>query len=85
MKATYVDQNGDFQLQGAEENDFVPGDERFWIVDAAVRYRLPKRRGFITVEARNLFDERFRFQDTDPANPQIQPSRSVLVRITLAF
>lgn len=85
VKATYVDQQGDFQPQGAEEDFFVSRNQRFWVVDAAVRYRLPSRLGFITIEARNLLDERFRFQDTDPANPQIQPARSILVRLTLAF
>jgi hypothetical protein len=37
------------------------------------------------VEARNLFDENFRFQDTDPANPDIYPERLILGKITLAF
>jgi outer membrane receptor protein involved in Fe transport len=85
LKVTYVDQAGDFQPQGSEENFFLQKDDRFWIVDAAVRYRLPNRLGFITVEARNLFDERFRFQDTDPTNPQILPARSIFARVTLAF
>ncbi len=85
LKVTYVDQAGDFQSQGSEENSFLQKDDRFWIVDAAVRYRLPNRLGFITVEARNLFDERFSFQDTDPTNPQILPARSVFARVTLAF
>ncbi|PWB48987.1 MAG: hypothetical protein C3F12_00365 [Candidatus Methylomirabilota bacterium] len=85
LKATYVNQEGDFHPQASPPDLFIRGADRFWIVDAAVRYRLPNRLGFITVEARNLFDERFRFQDTDPANPQIQPSRSVFVRLTLAF
>jgi hypothetical protein len=86
LKVTYVDQHGDFQPRIFSDPDvFLRGDDRFWIVDAAARYRLPNRLGFITVEARNLFDERFKFQDTDPANPQIQPARSVFVRLTLAF
>ncbi|MBZ0159445.1 MAG: TonB-dependent receptor, partial [bacterium] len=86
LKVTYIDQEGHFQPQGSLPSDpFVQADDQFWVVDAAVRYRLPHRLGFVTFEARNLFDERFRFQDTDPANPQIQPARSIFVRLTLAF
>jgi hypothetical protein len=55
------------------------------VVDASIGYRLPKRYGIITVEARNLFDENFRFQDTDPSNPTIYPERLVLVKVTLAL
>lgn len=63
----------------------MPGDDRFWVVDAAIGYRLPKRWGLITLEARNLFDARFKFQDRDPANPLIYPERLIFARITLAF
>ena len=55
------------------------------VVDAAVGYRLPNRFGFVTLEGRNLLDEEFKFQDTDPANPQIYPERLILARFTLAF
>jgi hypothetical protein len=59
--------------------------DRFWVVDASIGYRLPKRLGIISVEAKNVFDEDFRFQDTDPANPDIYPKRLILGKITLAF
>jgi hypothetical protein len=39
----------------------------------------------VTVEIRNLLDQQFRFQDTDPANPSITPERFVFMRFTLAF
>jgi hypothetical protein len=61
------------------------GRDDFWIVDAAVNYRLPKRYGFITVGATNLFDQKFKFFDTDFNNPIIQPERTFFGRITLAF
>ncbi len=87
LKATYVHQEGDFV------NPFglgpvaigVPGRDNFWVLDAAIGYRLPKRWGIITVEARNLLDAGFHFQDTDPSNPSIFPERVVLTRITVAF
>ena len=85
LKATYVDQNGSFQPQGSLPGAFVDGSDRFWVVDAAVGYRFPNRRGLLTLEIRNLFDEKFRFQDTDPANPAIQPERLIFARLTLNF
>jgi len=82
LKATYVDQNGEF---GNSSMGVVSGDDEFWVVDASVSYRLPRRLGLITLEAKNLFDEEFLFQDTDPANPQIYPERIILGKFTLAF
>ena len=82
IKATYIDQEGEF---GDRINGVTSGDDKFWIVDAFIRYRLPKRWGFITLEARNLFDEDFHFQDTDPAHPVIYPELLILTRLTLAF
>jgi outer membrane receptor protein involved in Fe transport len=64
---------------------FRPGDDQFWLVDAAIRYRLPKRRGFITFGVNNLFGETFSFQETDPTTSTIQRDRMIFGRITLAF
>jgi tetratricopeptide (TPR) repeat protein len=83
FKATYVDQDGEFgdPIFGSTQT----GSDQFWVVDAAVGYRLPKRFGIVSLEAKNMFDQEFRFQDTDPSNPEIVPERSVLAKITLAF
>ena len=85
LKATYIDQRGRFQPQLSPPETTVPGNDQFWVVDTALGYRLPKRFGLITFEVRNLFDKTFKFQDTDPANPLIQPTRSIFARFTLAF
>jgi Flp pilus assembly protein TadD len=92
VRATYYNQKGEFQPQGAAGYDpftgepiFVQGDDSFWVFDAAVSYRLPKRLGFITVGAKNLFDKSFQFADTDPTNPAIQPRRFLFARATLSF
>jgi hypothetical protein len=82
IQASYVDQEGEF---GNSLSGVVPGDDQFWLVDASIGYRLPKRLGLITVVARNLFDKEFMFQDTDPANPRRYPERFILGRFTLAF
>jgi len=82
LKATYVDQEGKF---GDPLSGFVLGDDQFWVVDAGISYRLPKRWGLITIEAKNLFDEEFNFQDTNPENPWTVPERVISVKYTLAF
>ena len=82
LTTTYNDQDGKFvRLDGTTEN----GDDNFWLVDAALRYRFPKRYGFFTVGVRNLFDEDFNYYDTDFKNPAIQPDRTFFATITLAL
>jgi hypothetical protein len=85
LQATYYDQDGDFETIEAEAGDFTSGDDRFWLVDAAINYRLPKRYGFLRFGVRNLFDEEFEFADTDIDNPHIQPDRFFFATVTLAF
>jgi hypothetical protein len=81
LKATFVDQEGAVGSEDSIENV----RDRFWVLDAALAYRLPKRYGRFTIEIRNLLNQQFRFQDTDPANPTIIPERFVFARFTLAF
>ena len=83
IKPSFVAQNGDFRALVLGPTQ--PGDSTFFVLDASVGYRLPKRSGIIQLEARNLFDRSFRFQDTDPMNPQIIPSRSIVLRWMLSF
>jgi tetratricopeptide (TPR) repeat protein len=83
LKGTYVDQAGEFMRRGAAA--FEAGETDFWVVDAAVGYRLPRRYGIVTVGATNLFDEKFRFQETDLRNLSIQPDRMFFTRVTIAL
>jgi hypothetical protein len=92
LTATYIDQNGRFQprsviVQSAltPESTSIPGADSFWIFDASVNYRLPKRYGIISIVAKNLFDKTFRYQDTDPVSPLIQPKRTVYFKFTVAL
>jgi hypothetical protein len=82
LKSTYIDQEGDFQHLSFEP---YSGSDNFWVFDAAVGYRLPNRLGMITVEARNFTNQKFHFQDTDPANPQFIPESFIFTRLTLNF
>jgi tetratricopeptide (TPR) repeat protein len=82
LTGTYFHQDGDFEPNPGE---FRSGNEDFYIVDAALAYRLPKRYGFVSVGATNLFDEDFRYQDMNFVSPIVQPDRVFLARVTLAF
>ncbi len=83
LQASYFDQAGEFfdwlSLAALHDSD------RFWVFDVSIGYRLPKRFGFIALEAKNLFDQDFKFQDTDPGNLVVSPEQLVLLRVTLAF
>jgi len=84
LTPTYWNQDGTFE--GFIDHTAVrSGRDDFWTVDAAVSYRLPKRYGFISVGATNLFDEQFKFIEIYVDNPTIQPVRTFFVRLTLAF
>jgi hypothetical protein len=80
---TYLKQDGDFRPSGG--SDFVPGNRSFWVVDAAVRYRLPQRYGFVVVGVNNLTDERSTYEATDSQNVGIRPGRVVFARVIVAF
>ncbi|MEN8205014.1 MAG: FecR domain-containing protein [Pseudomonadota bacterium] len=83
LSTTYVNQDGEFGL-GLAGNQTERDSDNFWIVDASLGYRLPKRYGIVSLGVLNLLDEEFKFQDTDPALPQIAPERTVLLKFTLA-
>jgi tetratricopeptide (TPR) repeat protein len=84
LTVTYWKQDGQFP-GGPPDFAPVPGSSNFWLVDAAVSYRLPKRYGFIAAGATNLFDKDFQYYEVNFENPTIAPKRSVFVKITLAI
>jgi tetratricopeptide (TPR) repeat protein len=64
--------------------------ENFFLFDASLGYRLPNRRGIISLDARNLFDQSFlfrnlHFQTAEPINPIYLPARTIFTRFTLNF
>ncbi len=82
VTGTYVNQSGEF---GNAFTGVQSGSDQFWVLDASIGYRLPKRFGLITLEGRNLLDETFRYNDHDFGNPAFYPERLILLRLTLAF
>jgi len=82
---TFADQEGKF-LEFLPVPPFVnefSDEDDFWVLDASVSYRLPRRHGLVTLAAKNLLDERFKFQDVDPSNPRILPERLLLLKFTV--
>jgi outer membrane receptor protein involved in Fe transport len=84
---SYLDQSGQFFRIAQIPTVDTPesGSDRFWIFDASAGYRLPGRWGIVSIEGKNLFDRSFRYQDTDPFRPIIQPDRTVYFKVTLAL
>jgi len=84
LKATYINQKGKFDPNPLS---FITeeGSDSFWVVDLFTSYRLPNRLGLVSVEIKNSFDERFKFQSIDTDNIDIVPERLFLAKITLSF
>jgi hypothetical protein len=94
LGVTYVNQ--DIQMFDSDSQALLPTqNEDFVLVDAGLGYRLPRRWGIVALEARNLFNSRFRFQDysfvsseTDTvklANPRFVHERTIFARFVLNF
>jgi hypothetical protein len=86
LRLTYVMQNVELSPLSTFDED----SERFFTVDAAIGYRLPARRGIVSLEGANLSDEKFRFENEDivtstPSSPRFIPGRTILARLTLNF
>ncbi len=90
LGATYVDQKTKFVNDNKEGRLLDTFKDAFWVVDASVGYRFPKRYGQISFEITNLFDEDFQFQsegiDTQTSrSPLYQPDRMFLAHINFSF
>ncbi|MBI2783405.1 MAG: TonB-dependent receptor [Gammaproteobacteria bacterium] len=83
VTATYWKQDGTFA--GFLAPGLRSGNDQFWLLDAGVSYRLPARRGLLSLSAVNLTNEDFRFFEVDVNNTTIQPERALVARFTLSF
>jgi tetratricopeptide (TPR) repeat protein len=84
LVATYYLQDGEFAATNNVDERFS-GNDNFWILDTEVSYRLPKRRGALSVGIKNLLDQEFNYQDTDPSNPAAVPGFLGFAKISLSF
>jgi outer membrane receptor protein involved in Fe transport len=87
LTASFVNQDVRFPRAAAGGTDHA--SDSFWLMDAGIGYRLPKRRGIASLSVKNLLDKNFDYQDTDvagtPRLPPFQPDRSVFVNLSLSL
>jgi hypothetical protein len=88
VRGTYVDQ----KVKRVSGSIFAGGESDFFVVDADLGYRFPNRRGSVSLEVRNLFDQDFKYQDDgyrefgdDPSTGPYFPDLTVLGRLTINF
>jgi hypothetical protein len=81
--ATYMYQDGRF-LRNVDFS-YQSGDRDLWFLDTGIRYRLPRRYGFVSFGVNNLLDEDSSYQATDVRNPILRPGRLVFGSVTLAL
>lgn len=65
-------------------------DSNFFLLDMVAGYRLPKRKGLLSFEVRNLLNKHFYYRNqylylSEPALPRYIPERTLFARITLNF
>lgn len=84
--ASFIAQNAEFPIDIESTEKF---DDQFWIVDASIGYRFPKRLGTASLVLKNILDQRFRFKNTDakgePRLSMFEPGRSIFVNVSLSF
>jgi Tfp pilus assembly protein PilF len=83
MGGTYIHQD----VESASDESFT---SNFFLVDAAIGYRLPKQYGIISIETRNLLDKNFKFRDrnfqmNERRTPEIIPERTITARFSFNF
>ena len=87
LSTTFVDQSIEFVNS---RNGLDKDNGNFWIFDAAIGYRLPKRIGSLSLEVRNLFDNNnFKYHSIfDASGPQLTdfiPEREVFFKLNIAY
>jgi outer membrane receptor protein involved in Fe transport len=69
---------------------FDQEEESFWVLDLELGYRLPKRRGILSLAVNNLLDQRFLYQDrnylvNEPTPARYIPDRTIVAKISLSL
>ena len=95
ITGTFVKQNltrlGDTKNNSAgSSNTKNSGIDTFFLLDAFLGLRLPKRMGILSLEVRNLLDQQFfyrniNFQRSEAISPRFIPERTFFGRVTLNF
>lgn len=86
--ATNVDYHGTYQeLFDAELNEnTLPFSNRVWILDAALSYQLPGKRGKVTLGVLNFSNQRLpQYLEIDPLTPRFAPERFAYAKFLFNF
>jgi tetratricopeptide (TPR) repeat protein len=87
VTVSYVDQS----VERLPTSTLASGSDSFTVVDASVGYRLTRRRGLISLEAHNLFNAHFRYQDdnfrtsSQTAISPYCPCQQILLKFVVAL
>jgi tetratricopeptide (TPR) repeat protein len=89
---TYVNQRVERSATAKSDLGLTDGHDEFFVVDAALGWRFPERRGIASLSVNNLFDQKFRYQDDsfrefrdEPSTGPYIPALQVVGRLTLNF
>ncbi|MCC2681881.1 MAG: TonB-dependent receptor [Nitrosospira multiformis] len=90
VTTTFVKQEMERTERFRAQSELKTVGDTFFLLDAVLGYRLPKRRGIISLEGRNLLDQDFffrsyNFQFNEVTVPRFTPSRTFFLRLTLNF
>jgi hypothetical protein len=95
LETVYVNQDVERTPLAGEDDSAITstlasGEEQFILLNAAIGYRLPKRQGILSLQAVNLLDNKFFFQDVNFQNSQEKtpiyiPERLLVARFTINF
>lgn len=96
VTVSYFDPTGFFGSAGIVfvDHSFTDGadggDDQFHVVNATLGYRLPRNRGVFSLEALNILDEEFHYQNRTlrpdvTAEPRFAPEPTVFVRGSVRF
>jgi len=82
----FASATGKYYAQRVEQfDDLTPlVTAHFWLLDAAIGWRLPRRLGSISVEGSNLTDREFNFYEQS-LQENVIPARRVVLRADFAF
>jgi Flp pilus assembly protein TadD len=87
VRSSHVSQDLRFRTPGTGVE--TTGESDFWVTDASIGTRLPRRLGTVSLDLLNVFDEHFQYQDTDffgtPRVPLFQPRRLILLRARITL
>jgi len=83
FKLTYAKQQGEFV--DITTSAVTPGEDKFWVFDWSLEYKFPANKGAVALGVKNLFDEKFNYQDADINRQTLSPERLAFMQLNLFF